>query len=51
VITLLDPAGYLRTPWKNGGGTTVDIAFSGECLAVRPHADHDARPLLRLFRQ
>lgn len=27
MITLLDPAGYLRTPWKNGGGTTVDIAF------------------------
>jgi uncharacterized protein len=26
VITLLDPAGYRRTPWKNGGGTTVDIA-------------------------
>jgi environmental stress-induced protein Ves len=30
VITLLDPAGYRRTPWKNGGGTTVDIAVSGE---------------------
>jgi environmental stress-induced protein Ves len=30
VITLLDPASYLRTPWKNGGGTTVDIAFSGD---------------------
>ncbi|MDP3242874.1 MAG: HutD family protein [Reyranella sp.] len=30
MITLLDPAGYLRTPWKNGGGTTVDIAFSGD---------------------
>jgi len=23
---LLDPAGYRRTPWKNGGGITVDIA-------------------------
>ncbi len=23
---LLDPAGYRRTPWKNGGGVTVDIA-------------------------
>ena len=30
MITLLDPAHYLRTPWKNGGGTTVDIAFSGD---------------------
>jgi environmental stress-induced protein Ves len=30
VITLLDPVSYRRTPWKNGGGTTVDIAFSGE---------------------
>ena len=30
MITLLDPAGYLRTPWKNGGGTTVDIAFLGD---------------------
>lgn len=30
MITLLDPAGYLRTPWKNGGGTTVDIALSGD---------------------
>ncbi len=29
MITLLDPASYLRTPWKNGGGTTVDLAFSG----------------------
>jgi environmental stress-induced protein Ves len=25
-ITRLDPAGYRRTPWKNGGGVTVDIA-------------------------
>lgn len=30
MITLLDPTSYLRTPWKNGGGTTVDIAFSGD---------------------
>jgi environmental stress-induced protein Ves len=30
VITLLDPVSYRRTPWKNGGGTTVDIAYSGE---------------------
>lgn len=22
----LDPAGYRRTPWKNGGGITIDIA-------------------------
>ncbi|MBL0899856.1 MAG: HutD family protein [Reyranella sp.] len=27
MITLLDPAGYRRTPWRNGGGTTVDIAI------------------------
>jgi environmental stress-induced protein Ves len=27
VITPLDPAHYVRTPWKNGGGVTVDIAF------------------------
>jgi len=30
MITLLDPASYLRTPWKNGGGTTVDIAFEDD---------------------
>ena len=30
MITLLDPAHYLRTPWKNGGGTTVDIAFQND---------------------
>lgn len=22
----LDPAGYRRTPWKNGGGVTIDVA-------------------------
>jgi len=26
MITELDPAQYRRTPWKNGGGTTIDIA-------------------------
>jgi len=26
MITKLDPAQYRRTPWKNGGGITVDIA-------------------------
>jgi uncharacterized protein len=26
MITLLDPTQYRRTPWKNGGGTTIDIA-------------------------
>jgi uncharacterized protein len=26
MITKLDPAQYRRTPWKNGGGTTIDIA-------------------------
>lgn len=30
MIIPLDPAGYVRTPWKNGGGTTVDIAFDGD---------------------
>jgi uncharacterized protein len=25
-ITRLDPAAYRRTPWKNGGGITLDIA-------------------------
>jgi environmental stress-induced protein Ves len=25
-ITRLDPAAYRRTPWKNGGGMTIDIA-------------------------
>ena len=31
---LLDPAGYRRTPWTNGGGVTIDIAG-----AHRPGAD------------
>jgi environmental stress-induced protein Ves len=26
MITAIDPAQYRHTPWKNGGGTTVDIA-------------------------
>jgi hypothetical protein len=26
MITKLDPVQYHRTPWKNGGGTTIDIA-------------------------
>ena len=26
MIRRLDPAQYRRTPWKNGGGTTIDIA-------------------------
>ncbi len=25
-VTPLDPAGYRRSPWKNGGGVTIDIA-------------------------
>jgi hypothetical protein len=33
-VTLLDPASYRRTPWKNGGGVTIDIAG-----AHRPGAD------------
>lgn len=32
-FTVLDPAGYRRTPWKNGGGVTIDIA-----AAYRPGA-------------
>ncbi len=34
-VTPLDPAGYGRTPWKNGGGVTLDIAD-----AYRPGAAH-----------
>ena len=30
VIAPLDPSRYLRTPWKNGGGVTIDIAFNGD---------------------
>jgi environmental stress-induced protein Ves len=30
MITPLDPERYVRTPWKNGGGVTVDIAFEGD---------------------
>src|SRR5262245_30603214 len=26
MITPIDPAQYRRTPWKNGGGVTIDIA-------------------------
>ncbi|WIM10365.1 HutD family protein [Enhydrobacter sp.] len=26
MIALLDPSQYRQTPWKNGGGTTIDIA-------------------------
>ena len=33
-LTVLDPASYRRTPWKNGGGVTIDIAG-----AHRPGAD------------
>jgi len=28
--TLLSPTDYRRTPWKNGGGVTVDIADNGD---------------------
>jgi uncharacterized protein len=27
-LTALDPAAFRRTPWKNGGGVTIDIAES-----------------------
>jgi uncharacterized protein len=30
MITRLDPRRYRHTPWKNGGGTTVDIADQGD---------------------
>lgn len=30
MITLIDPSQYRRTPWKNGGGITVDIAEQGD---------------------
>ena len=30
LITPLDPDQYVRTPWKNGGGVTTDIAFGGD---------------------
>jgi environmental stress-induced protein Ves len=30
LITLLDPDRYVRTPWKNGGGVSVDIASDGD---------------------
>ena len=30
VITPLDPNRYVRTPWKNGGGVTTDIAVDND---------------------
>ena len=30
MITLLEPAHYRRTPWKNGSGITIDIAEQGD---------------------
>ena len=30
MITPIDPEHYVRTPWKNGGGVTVDIASDGD---------------------
>jgi uncharacterized protein len=29
-VTPLDPSHYRRTPWKNGGGVTVDIALDND---------------------
>jgi len=29
-VARLDPKAYRRTPWKNGGGVTTDIAFDGD---------------------
>lgn len=30
MIVSLNPAGYVRTPWKNGGGVSVDIAVGAD---------------------
>jgi environmental stress-induced protein Ves len=30
VITVLDAGRYVRTPWKNGGGVSVEIASDGD---------------------
>jgi uncharacterized protein len=38
--TLIDPKTFRRTPWKNGGGTTIDIA--DEFRAGATHSDWDA---------
>lgn len=44
-VTLLEPSGFRRSPWKNGGGTTIDIAE-----ANRPgHAPGDWASLLWRF--
>ena len=44
-VTLLEPSGFRRSPWKNGGGTTIDIAE-----ANRPgHAPGDWSGLLWRF--
>ena len=48
-IMRLDPKAYRRTPWKNGGGVTIDIAdayapgvtarkLERDAVAVRAHA-------------
>ena len=33
-VVVLDPAAYRRTPWKNGGGVTIDIADAYRPCAV-----------------
>jgi environmental stress-induced protein Ves len=33
-LTLLDPVQYRRTPWKNGGGVTIDIALANRAGAA-----------------
>jgi environmental stress-induced protein Ves len=44
-MTLLQPSGFRRSPWKNGGGTTMDIAE-----ANRPgHAPGDWAGMLWRF--
>ena len=57
-ITRLDPKTYRRTPWKNGGGVTVDIAdayaagrrarkLERHAVAAWAHPDRDAGAVLR----
>ena len=54
----IDPAAYRHTPWKNGGGVTIDFAefmlpgiragqLGGTGLAIWPDRHRDTGPLLR----
>ena len=44
-ITSLEPSGYRRSPWKNGGGVTIDIAEANRA----GHAPGDWAGLLWRF--